>query len=70
MDVEVLTTLEARRLRVSVVDRDGVPVLLLESDDVAVEISSEPGPPRTAAGGYQELADEAAALAAVLRARA
>lgn len=62
--------LEARRLLVSVEDRGTAKALVLKSDDVTVEILSEPGPERTAAGGFEELAREALALAEVLRARA
>lgn len=62
-------TLEARRLVVTVEDRGTAKVLVLKSDDLTVEILSEPGAPTTAAGGYEELAREATALAELLRAR-
>lgn len=62
--------LEARRLVVSVEDRGTAKALVIKSDDVTVEVLSEPGPERTAAGGFEELAREAWALAEVLRARA
>lgn len=63
-------TLEARRLVVTVEDRGTAKALVIASDDVSIEIVSEPGPDRTAAGGYEELARESFALVEVLRARA
>jgi hypothetical protein len=68
--VEPDLELEARRLVVTVEDRGTAKALVLKSDDLTVEILSEPGAPTTAAGGYEELAREASAVAELLRARA
>jgi len=67
---EVVAELEARRLLVTVEDRGTAKALVITCDDQQVEISSEPGPLRTAAGGYEELAREAGQLAEMLRRRA
>jgi hypothetical protein len=62
--------MEARRLIVTVEDRGSAKALVIRSDDLTVEILSEPGALTTAAGGYEELAREAGELAALLRRRA
>jgi hypothetical protein len=43
---------------------------MITVEGMRVEISSEPGPLTTAAGGFEELAMEAHQIAALLRARA
>lgn len=67
---EVVAELEARRLLLRTEDRGTAKVLVLVCDEQQVEISSEPGPLTTAAGGFEELAMEAHQIAALLRARA
>lgn len=61
--------LESRRILVTVEDRGTAKVLVIVCDEQRVEISSEPGPLLTAAGGFDELAAEALAIAHLLRAR-
>jgi hypothetical protein len=68
IEPEVVAELEARRLLVTVEDtQNGAKVLVLTCDDQRVEISSEIGPLRTSAGGFEELAREALAVAEILR---
>lgn len=67
---EVVAELEARRMLVTVEDQDDAKVLVITCDEQQVTISSEPGPLTTAAGGFEELAREALAVAEILRARA
>lgn len=66
----VVADLHARRLVVTVEDRDDALILIITCDEQQVEISSDPGPLTTAAGGFEELARESFAVAAKLRALA
>jgi hypothetical protein len=69
VEPELVAELEARRLLVTVEDHGTAKVLVLTCDDQQVTISSEPGRLTTAAGGFEELAREALAVAELLRAR-
>jgi hypothetical protein len=70
IETELVAELEARRLICTVEDHGTAKVLMLTCDDQQVAISSEPGRLTTAAGGFEELAREALAVAEILRARA
>lgn len=70
VEPEVVAELEARRLLVTIEDRDEVKVLVITCDEQQVEISSEPGTLRRAAGGFEELATVAQQVADLLWARA
>jgi hypothetical protein len=64
---EVTCRLAARHLRASVVDRDGVPVLLIHDEVSAVEVTPDIGSAAATAGGYERLCRAALALADHLR---
>jgi hypothetical protein len=70
VEPEVVAELEARRLLVTTEDRGEVVVLIVTCSEQQVEISSELGPLRKAAGGFEELATVAQAVADRLWARA
>lgn len=67
---KVVVQLEAPRLQVRTEDRGDAKFLVITDGDVRVEISSEPGPLTTAAGGFEDLGMEAHAIGGLLRARA
>jgi hypothetical protein len=70
VEPELVAELEARRLLVTVEDREEAKVLVIVCDEQQVEISSEFGTLRKAAGGFEELATKAQQVADLLWARA